>query len=46
MLWQMQWFVENVFLKLFETLTSVKILEFLDEFLNIIKHHGYCFEAN
>ena len=46
MLWQMQWFVENVFLKLFETLTSLKILEFLDEFLNIIKHHGYCFEAN
>ena len=34
------------FLKLFETLTSLKILEFLDEFLNIIKHHGYCFEAN
>ena len=42
----MQWFVENVFWKLFETLTSLKILEFLDEFLNIIKHHGYCFEAN
>ena len=42
----MQLFVDNAFLKLFETLTSLKILELLDEFLNLIKHHGYCFEAN
>ena len=38
MLWQMKWFVDNVILKLFETPTSLKNLELLAEFLNLIKH--------